>query len=127
MSYSNYTETLSMNIPSEYSEVAAKIARALDPDVGGADSFQKRIEGYEESLSENLSESNMLPIYSNNLYCSVLCTPEFKEQVLAIFSDTSAETLFAVVQADYERRWIDLPVPSLDECKVFLQNLKIEN
>ena len=118
-----YTEILSMQIPSEFAIQASKIARALDPDVGGAESFQRKIEGYEESLDPEYPNST--PIYSNDLYCSVLVTEEFKAQALGIFADTSGETLFTVVQQDYANRWSDLEAPTLEDCKAFIANLTI--
>lgn len=122
----NYTEMLSMKISSNFSEQASKIARALDPDVGGADSFQRKITGYEQTLADP-EFPQMTPIYSNDLYCSVLCTEEFKAQALAIFADSSGLTLFSIVQADYSNRWVDLEAPTLEDCITFLENLSIES
>lgn len=99
-----YTETLSIAVPAELSDVASHIARALDPDVGGADSFH--IDPGGETIS-----------------MQTRCTPEFKAQAVGLLANPVA--LHAVVQADYAGRWSDLTPPTLEECREFCAVAKI--
>ena len=93
-----YTETLSITVPAELSDVASSIARVLDPDVGGADSFH--IDPSGETIS-----------------MQTRCTPEFKAQAVGLLADPVA--LWELVRADYARRWADLTPPTLAECESF--------
>ena len=96
MSY--YAETLSIKLPAELAPIAAAIGRALDPDVGGADSFTLS--------SDGLTISTSTP-----------CTAAFAQQ--AEYMLGHPEALFAAVSADYAARWADLVPPTLTECEAF--------
>ena len=92
-----YDATLSISLPAELADIAAAIGRALDPDVGGADSF---------TLSaDELTISTSTP-----------CTAEFAAQ--AAYMLAHPEALFAAVSQDYAARWADL-APTLAECEAF--------
>ena len=93
-----YTETLSITVPVGLSGIAAAIALALDPDVGGDKSFHSDPSGKTISMTTR-------------------CTPEFRAQAISLLADPTA--LHAVVQADYARRWSDLTPPTLAECEAF--------
>lgn len=95
---SGYTETLSIKLPSSLLEIASRISRALDPDVGGADSFTLS--------SDGLTISTSTP-----------CTSAFAQQ--AAYMLTHPEALFSAVSADYAARWADLVPPTLAECEQF--------
>ena len=112
----NYNETISLTLPISLADIASKVGRALDPDVGGADSFSQVTIGYDGNT----------PVLGDKLKCTTPCTSDFKQQALGIFSDKTAKTLFAVTSADYEARWSTLVPPTLEECKSFLDNLVIE-
>lgn len=109
-----YTDQIRMTLPVGLEIIAAAIGRALDPDTGGAESFRRPIVGYE----------NETPIYGDILTCSSLCTPEFKQQALAM--KVQPELLHAACLADYEARWPDLDPPTLEDCQAFCAAVVIE-
>ena len=95
---SGYTTSLSISLPAELADIAAAIGRALDPDVGGADSF---------TLSDDaLTISTSTP-----------CTSAFAQQAAYMLANPQA--LHAAVSADYAARWADLVPPTLAECEQF--------
>jgi len=93
-----YDATLSISLPTALSDIAAMIGRALDPDVGGADSFTLS--------SDELTISTSTP-----------CTSEFAQQ--AAYMLGHPEALHAAVSDDYAARWADLVPPTLAECEQF--------
>jgi hypothetical protein len=95
---SNYSERLSITLSADLAEIAAKIGRALDPDVGGESSFVTSEDG--------LTISTSTP-----------CTPEFKAQSEYLLANP--EALHAAVSADYLARWGDMTPPTLAECQAF--------
>ena len=97
-----YDATLSISLPAALAPIAAAIGRALDPDVGGADSFR-------------LSEDGI------TISTSTPCTSHFLAQAAYMLSHP--EALFAAVSADYAARWADLVPPTLAECEQFCVGL----
>ena len=95
---SGYTETLGIKLPSSLLEVASRISRALDPDVGGYDSW-------------TVSEDGL------TISTSTPCTSSFAQQAQYMLSHP--EALFAAVSADYAARWADMTPPTLAECEQF--------
>ena len=94
----NYTKQITITVPATFAAIASAIGRALDPDRGGADSFQP-VEGTE------------------NIAVTTPCTEEFAQQVPVMLENPSV--LFNVVQADYATRWKDFTPPTLAECTEF--------
>lgn len=103
-----YTHRLKLTIPASLYDVACAIARALDVDSGGADSWGPRnqvdSEGNETTPTHYTTETP--------------CTEAFHSQALAMLDD--AAMLHAVVAADYAARWPDLTPPTLAECEAFV-------
>ena len=95
----SYDATLTITVPASLYDTACAIARALDSDVGGANSFGPQVEGATEYTT------------------STPCTSEFKAQAIAMLADPAV--LCHVVSQDYAARWGDLEPPSLAECVVF--------
>lgn len=93
-----YDATFAITLPAALAEISAKIGRAMDADVGGADSFTLS--------SDELTISTSTP-----------CTSEFAAQ--AQYMLTHPEALHAAVSADYAARWADLVPPTLEECEQF--------
>ena len=93
-----YDATLSISLPAELLDIASRISRALDPDVGGFNSWV-------------LSEDGL------TISTSTPCTAEFAQQ--AAYMLTHPEALHAAVSADYAARWADLVPPTLAECEQF--------
>ena len=93
-----YDSTLSISLPAELADIAAAVGRALDPDVGGADSF-------------TLSEDGL------TISTSTPCTSSFAQQAAYMLANPQA--LFAAVSQDYAARWADLVPPTLAECEAF--------
>lgn len=110
-----YTSQITMTLPLGMASIAASIGRALDPDVGGAESFHRVITGYKDDET---------PVYGDTLVCSTLCTPEFRAQAEAMA--VQPELLFQACQADYATRWQDLSPPTLEDCQAFCSAIQIE-
>lgn len=101
----DYSKKLKLTIPVDFIETAKRISRAMDPDVGGYDSWTPDVEG------ENIvSYSTETP-----------CTEEFYEQAVAMISD--AEMTYQAVAFNYSQRWGDLEAPTLEECQEFCSNV----
>lgn len=92
----NYTKTLSLTAPASLLPIASAIARALDPDTGGADSWQT---------------------VGDVITMSTPCTEEFYSDALYLL--TVPQSLYAIVSDDYETRWPDLTPPTLEQCNAF--------
>ena len=109
-----YTAKISMTLPDNLADIASKIGRALDPDVGGAESFSKRVTGYVDDT----------PVYGDTLHCETLCTDEFFQNAQVMLS--APEILYQVCLADYEARWSDFTPPTLEDCQAFCAAVVIE-
>jgi len=109
-----YTHRLKLTIPASLYDVACAIARALDVDSGGANSWGPRnqvdSEGNETTPETYTTETP--------------CTEVFHSQALAMLAD--AAMLHTVVAADYAKRWPDLAAPTLAECEAFVAGVVLE-
>jgi len=109
-----YTHRLKLTIPASLYDVACAIARALDVDSGGANSWGQRnpvdSEGSETTPTHYVTETP--------------CTEAFHTQALAMLQD--AAMLHAAVTADYAARWPDLTPPTLAECEAFVAGVVLE-
>ena len=94
----SYSETLTITLPAELADIAASVARSLDPDTGGYASFQASEDG-------------------QTISCTTPCEALFKAQ--AEYMMLHPEALHAAVSADYATRWTDLPCPTLADCQAF--------
>lgn len=104
----SYTQRLRITVPASLYDVACSIARALDPDVGGAASWGPRIRTQDDGTE-----------YVPDFYtCDTPCTEEFHAQAHAMLTDPAL--LHAAVTADYAARWADLTPPTLAECEAFV-------
>lgn len=92
----NYTKTLTLTAPASLLPVASAIARALDTDTGGADSWQT---------------------VGDVITMSTPCTEQFYNEALYLITDP--QTLHTVVLSDYAERWAGLTPPTLAECQAF--------
>ena len=97
-----YSERLTISLPAALADIAAAIARSLDPDTGGEFSF---------ALSED----------GKTISCTTPCEPRFLAQ--AEYMMLHPEALFAAVSADYATRWPDLKAPTLADCKAFCTSI----
>lgn len=100
----SYNHTLTITIPATLYNIGCSIARALDPDVGGAESFGPFTEAEEYTTSTP-------------------CTEEFYEKAKILLQNPSL--LHAVVSSDYEERWKDFVPPSLQDCEDFVSSVTI--
>jgi len=109
-----YTHRLKLTIHASLYDVACAIARALDVDSGGANSWGPRnpvdADGNETTPTHYTTETP--------------CTEGFHTQALAMLQD--AAMLHTVVTADYAARWPDLIAPSLAECESFVAGVVLE-
>ena len=94
-----YNHTLTLRLPATMLPIASAISRALDPDVGGYDSW-------------TLSEDGL------TISTSTPCTEAFYLQAQAMLTDPAM--LHAAVSQDYSTRWPDLTAPTLAECEQFI-------
>lgn len=101
---SNYTARLIINIPADLLTTGRAIARALDPDVGGYDSYAETPDGW---------------------VADTPCRPEFAAQAMYLIIRPAA--LHAAVAADYATRWPDLTPPTLAECEAFCAGASISS
>lgn len=99
-----YSHRLTITIPAALYEVACAIARSLDPDTGGADSFGGRLQGDPPAVPDAYSTATP-------------CTAQFAQQAQVMAANPSL--LHAVVSADYSARWPDLTPPTLADCQAF--------
>jgi len=95
---SNFDHQISITLPAELADIASRISRALDSDVGGSESWTPSADGLTISTS-------------------ALCTAEFKAQ--SDYMLEHPEALHAACVADYAARWGDLVPPTLEECEAF--------
>lgn len=110
----SYDATLTISIPNSLYDVACSIARAMDPDSGGAASYGPR----------TLLTAGGLSYIPETYTTSTPCTSEFKQQAIAMLVDPAM--LHHAVSADYAARWADLTPPTLDECAAFCSAVSIE-
>lgn len=97
-----YSERLTITLPAALADIAAAIARSLDPDTGGEFSF---------ALSED----------GKTISCTTPCEPVFLAQ--AEYMMVHPDALHAAVAADYATRWPDLKAPTLADCKAFCTSI----
>lgn len=102
----SYSSKLRIEIPASIYEISCNIARSLDPDTGGSESFGAKEQGDPLGVPE---------LYSTE----TPCTPEFAGQ--ALFMSKNPELLHSVVSTDYASRWNDLMSPTLDDCRLFCE------
>ena len=95
----SYTASITITVPAALYSVACAVARALDPDVGGAESFGPEHEDATEYTT------------------TTPCVPAFAAQALAMAANPAM--LHYAVSADYAARWPDLTPPTLAECAAF--------
>ena len=95
---SNYDHTLSITLPAALADIAARIGKALDPDIGGEYSFVTSEDG-------------------KTIFTSTPCTADFYEQAQLMIQHPAA--LHAACAADYAARWADLVPPTLEDCVAF--------
>ena len=95
---STYNEIISITMPADLAEIASKVGRAMDSDVGGADSFTISADGLTISTT-------------------ALCTASYKQQADYLLEHPA--DLYAFVSQDYAARWPDLTAPTLAECEQF--------
>lgn len=94
--------------PTDLADVAAKIGKAFDPDIGGEKSF------YAVYPSDHSEESPKPALY---LETGFYATQEFSNLMRALLASPS--NLFDYCKSDYAARWPSLTPPTLDECEKF--------
>jgi hypothetical protein len=110
----SYNYTIRIEVPASQAEVAAKIGAALDPDSGGAASWNKTIIGYTEGEMPQ-------PIYGDTIFVSTPCQQEFHDQVPVLLANPAM--LHAIVANDFANRWPDEVPPTLAECESFCKSV----
>ena len=95
---SDYVEIISITLPADLAEIASKVGRAMDSDVGGSESFSLSADGLTISTT-------------------ALCAASYKQQADYLLEHPA--DLHAFVAQDYATRWPDLTAPTLAECEQF--------
>ena len=103
----SYNYTVRIEVPASQAVVAAKIGVSMDPDAGGAASWNRTIIGYTEDK----------PIYGDTIFVSTPCQQEFHDQVPILIANPAM--LHAIVASDYAARWPGETPPTLAECVSF--------
>lgn len=106
---SDYTHRGTCAVPVSMVGIANAIWRALDPDTGGALSFDT-LRATDASGAEYV-------------LTSALCTTAFAEQAPYLIATPTA--LHQVVDQDYATRWPDLPPPTAIEVETFCTQARI--
>lgn len=101
----DWTHRMLIACPLDLLDQAAAIGRALDPDVGGAQSFAGVRAGPDSTTQ-------------THAVCDVIVVTEFAGQAQAMLADPAL--LHAACAADYAMRWADLTPPSLADCEQFV-------
>jgi hypothetical protein len=101
-----YTSTLTIIVPSESKDLAARFSRAFDPDTGGEFAFESIRATDRAGNSFAISHSPVTPV-----------TPALAAQSAYLLAD--AEKLHETTAADYAARWPDLECPTLAETEQF--------
>ena len=94
----NYSATFKLTLSDTVKDIAARVGKAMDSDVGGEYSFNDNGDG--------------------TISTSTPCTPEFKAQ--GEYLMTNPDALFMAMQSAYADRWADLVPPTLEECQQFI-------
>jgi hypothetical protein len=111
MSY--YTTEITITLPYALFDVAAKVGRSLDPDVGGANSFHRVIKDFNQDGE---------PTYMDLIRTTFPCTEQFKINAEYMMLNPSA--LFTACQTDSNLRWKGEGHPTMNECINFCNNIK---
>ncbi len=94
----DYSERFTMTLSADVADIAARVGKAMDSDVGGEYSFTDNGDG--------------------TISTSTPCTPEFKAQ--GEYLMTNPDALYQAMQSAYAERWADLTPPTLAECQAFV-------
>lgn len=95
---SQYSERFTLTLNASVADIAARIGKAMDSDVGGEYSFVDNGDG--------------------TITCDTPCVPQFKQD--AEYLMQHPELLHWKVAQEYESRWSDLVPPTLEECQAFI-------
>lgn len=106
-----YDHRCTIAVPLALLPLAASIGRAMDPDIGGAASF--------DTLRATDSAGAVWAV------CDTPCVAEFAAQAVAMLNSPPPLLLYAVRQ-DYAARWPDLPVPSESDCDEFRAAARVQ-
>jgi hypothetical protein len=114
MSWNHY---LVLILPIERQSIGNAIARSLDPDMGGDQTFTLTA-----SADGNLPATKTL--------CGTSCRESFLQTVQALTDSNTplanrAAALKQMVDADYANRWPEEVPPTLAECEAFLADLVV--
>jgi len=99
-----YSHRLTIATPATRSDTANSIARSMDPDGGGSESF----------ASVRATDTNGAEF----VVCDVWVRENFATQAGAMLANPAI--LHAACAADYAARWPDLTAPTLAECAQFV-------
>lgn len=113
---SHYTHNIIFICSISLQEVAKRISRSLDPDVGGYEAFNtlSSVGGIEPATHA---------VYGTPVRESFVATVQELNDANIPLANRSA-ALKQMVDADYAARWPNDIAPTLAECEAFLSNLQ---
>jgi hypothetical protein len=114
---SHYTHNIIFACPIAQQEVAKRISRSLDPDIGGYEAFNSL-------ASAAGSEPASHVIYGTPVRESFVATVQALTDANTPLANRAA-ALKQMVDADYAARWPSETAPSLAECEAFLAGLAV--
>jgi len=106
---STWSHTIVFIAPIEYQDIAKRISRSLDPDVGGYEAF-----------ATYASNDGLEP--ATHVLYSTPVRDTFLPVLSVLIADATA--LKSAVDADYAARWPGEIVPTLAECETLLSSLQ---
>lgn len=112
---STYNEIISLKLPADLLDIASRISRALDTDVGGYDSWT--IDVITPAVPAIDDTPAVDAVLAGTISTTALCTSSYKQQADYLLEHPA--DLFAFVSQDYATRWPDLTAPTLAECEQF--------
>lgn len=89
--------------------LASAIGRAMDPDTGGALSF------------DTLRATDAFDV--TWVLCDTPCTGEFAQQAQVLLATPAM--LYQVIFSDYASRWPELASPTLEDCQQFCASARV--
>jgi hypothetical protein len=114
---SHYTHNIIFACPIAQQEIAKRISRSLDPDVGGYEAFNSL-------ASADGSEPATHVIYGTPVRESFVATVQALTDANTPLANRAA-ALKQMVDADYTARWPEEVPPTLAECEAFLADFVI--
>lgn len=116
----SYSVQVTLTAPLALSVICAAIARGMDTDIGGSESFRQI---YPDTATDKSTDGNPQKpsIPATHLEASFWATPEFSAAIEHLMNNP--EALQASIAMDYSKRWPDFSAPTLADCNAFCKSV----